>query len=252
VARSFGCFPPSGTPNSAASSGQFEPPHRLLAEPGAALRERRPGRDRRARPHPRPGHRERPGQDHVIALAGEEGPRCQQVPDQPVPAQFGEPVLVIPEPRAGRGPGRELIASRQRIGTLASGNSRRHGERAWENERTTKLLRKNGNGANGAQHLESAERVRHARMAVSGSRARNALADCDGPVNSPRTRHFGCHREWPRSVSCPAKGAPLANSKASLPTAIVQERGTQIRYSAVHRPHDRQAMRNRPGRKRRL
>ena len=134
------------------------PSHRLLAEPGAALRERGTGRHRRARPDSRPGHRERPGQDHVIALTGEKSarhqaqhghlrgqrpieqvrvaalgrrlpdrPGGQQLPDQPVPAQLGEPVLVVPQPRPGRDPGRERLASRVRAVTLASGNGGRHG-----------------------------------------------------------------------------------------------------------------------------
>ena len=120
--------------------------------PGPGLREGRPGRRRGARRDRVPGIENALAEDHVIALAGEKSarrqaqqghlrgqrplqpvpvaalgrslpdrPGGQQLPDQPVPAQLGEPVLVVPHSRPGRDPGR------QRIVTLAIGNTGRNG-----------------------------------------------------------------------------------------------------------------------------
>jgi len=114
-----------GTSSRAASSSKAR--RGLLAQPRAGQGERRPGRDPRARARRRPGHGERLRQHHVIALTGEKRagdqaqhghlgvqsplgpvpvtafgrglpdyPAGQQLPGQPVPAQLGEPVLVLP------------------------------------------------------------------------------------------------------------------------------------------------------------
>ena len=130
--------------------------HHLLAQQGAGLGQRRAGRGGSARLDRQAGHRERPGEDQVIALTGEQGagddahrghlrgqrpvqlvpvvrlchgpgdhPVRQQLADQARPAQLAQPVL--PEP----GPGRRLrqqalrIRGRRLTSSPASGNDGR-------------------------------------------------------------------------------------------------------------------------------
>jgi hypothetical protein len=130
--------------------------HHLLAQQGAGLGQGRAGRGDGARLDRQAGHLERPGEDQVIALTGEQGagddahrghfrgqrpvqlvpvtalrdrlrdhPAGQQLADQARPAQLAQPVL--PEP----GPGCRLcqqcrrIRSRPATPSRTSGNSGR-------------------------------------------------------------------------------------------------------------------------------